>query len=65
MYITNPPSANVSFSLREVNAFRQMEDALMRNAKTDKVCFLQGGKGRFLLQVLAFQDDEYQVRQEE
>jgi len=33
MYITKTPSANVSFNRREVNAFRQMEEALMRKRK--------------------------------
>ncbi len=33
MYITKTPSTNVSFNRREVNAFRQMEEALMRKTR--------------------------------
>ena len=33
MYITKTPSTNVSFNRREVNAFRQMEEALMRETR--------------------------------
>ena len=33
MYITKTPSTNVSFNRREVNAVRQMEEALMRKTR--------------------------------